>query len=105
MKINVPCGGAGLSRDRLFSGAFLFHLKTTHGFPLDFALDRIVNVEGIAVDWPEFVEEARRNKWWDFQTFEAIEHAMVDAELPRDYREAVRLRLMKYILDTLPTPR
>ena len=35
----------------MFDGAVLFELKATHGFPLDFSLDRIINQGGCSVDW------------------------------------------------------
>lgn len=29
-----------------------------------------INEYGFMIDWPEFIEAARRNKWWDFQTYD-----------------------------------
>lgn len=88
----------------LFRGDVLFHLKATHGFPLDFALDRLINERGIAVEWPGFIEAARDGGWWDFQTFEVIEHAMQDAGIEREYRAAVLERFKAYVLQR-PHPR
>ena len=65
----------------MFNGAKLFELKATHGFPLDFALDRIINEKGMPVSWVDFIEAARKNKWWDFQTIEVITHALEDAQV------------------------
>jgi alanyl-tRNA synthetase len=65
----------------VFNGAKLFELKTTHGFPLDFALDRIINDAGMSVSWVGFIEAARKNKWWDFRTIEVIAHALEDAQV------------------------
>lgn len=83
---------------KMFRGDVLFELKATHGFPLDFALDRIISQEGMAVDWVAFIEAARKNKWWDFQTYEAIDHAMVDAMITKDSRKAILDRFKLYVL-------
>ena len=82
----------------LVSGARVFQLKATHGLPLDFTLDRIINQGGHAVAWVGFVEEARKNGWWDFQTFQVIEEGMEDAQLPRDMQQAIKDRLKVYML-------
>ena len=82
----------------LVNGASVFNLKTRHGLPLDFALDRLINQGGHAIAWVGFVEEARRNGWWDFQTFQCIEEGMQDAQLPRDMQEAIKDRLKVYML-------
>ena len=82
----------------LFPGDVLFKLKDAHGLPLDFALDSIINERGMAVSWADFIEEARRCGWWDFQSYEAIAHAMTDAPLPKDAQEAIKRRLQLYIL-------
>jgi hypothetical protein len=96
----LPDGCFGLTEDgkRMFRGDVLFELKATHGFPLDFALDRIINDECMAVDWPAFIDAARKNKWWDFQIYETLCHAMVDAMLPRDMQDAIRTRFQRYVL-------
>ena len=80
------------------SGKRVFQLKASHGLPLDFALDRIINQGGHAVAWVGFVEEARSNGWWDFQTFKVIEEGMEDAQLPRDMQQAIKGRLKVYML-------
>ena len=82
----------------LIRGEAVFKLKATHGLPLDFALDRIVNEGGHAIAWVGFVEEARRNGWWDFQTLQVIEEGMEDAQLPRDMQKAIKDRLKVYML-------
>jgi alanyl-tRNA synthetase len=92
-QINVTTDGK-----QVFSGALLFTIKATHGFPLDFALDRVINDEGLAVGWVEFIEEARRNGWWDFQTHQAIQHGVEDAGLSREMREAILRRFQLYVL-------
>jgi alanyl-tRNA synthetase len=78
----VQCFPKPNSRRRtVFNGAKLFELKATHGFPLDFALDRIINEKGMPISWVDFIEAARKNKWWDFQTIEVITHALEDAQV------------------------
>lgn len=83
---------------RLFPGATLFAMKATHGLPLDFALDRIINDAGMAVDWGGFIDAARENGWWDFQTIEAMGHALSDALLPRDVQREIVARAKLYML-------
>jgi alanyl-tRNA synthetase len=99
-RTTLPEGVVGLTEDSkpMFRGDVLFDLRCAHGFPLDFALDRIINDEGMAVDWVAFIEAARRNQWWDYQTYETICHAMVDAALPREMQAAIRLRFQRYVM-------
>ena len=82
----------------LFDGAELFALKDTHGFPLDFALDKIINQSGMAVDWPAFIEAARRNGWWDFQTLDVMQAGFLDAGLPRGMGVDIEIRFKRYVL-------
>ena len=95
----IDCEIIKLSKagNRLFPGHTLFNLKTTHGLPLDFALDQIQD-KGLTVDWVGFIEEARKNKWWDFQTYEVITHALEDAMFPKPYIEGVKARFQAYVL-------
>ena len=86
-----------------FSGAKLFDLKATHGLPFDFSLARLIGELGLSIDWPEFIETARKNGWWDFQSYEAICYAMADALIPRDEQEHIKNNLRSYIMSTLPT--
>lgn len=81
----------------MFPGRELFKLKDTHGLPLDAAITRIA-AQGLAVDWPGFIEAAREHGWWDFQTEEALFPALDDAEVFAEYREAVKLRFKAYVL-------
>lgn len=83
---------------RIFPGDDLFKLKATHGLPLDFALDKIINEFGMAVSWVEFIEEARRCGWWDFQTFDEIDHSMADAMIPREMQTAIKQRFRMYVV-------
>lgn len=94
----LPAGVVGLTDDGkpMFCGRTLFEMKATHGLPLDFALDRIINEEGFVVDWVAFIDAARRNKWWDFQTYEVICHAMEDSMLPKCMQSAIKERIRLY---------
>ena len=96
----LPDGVYGLTVDDkvMFRGDVLFEMKATHGFPLDFSLDKIINERGYAVDWVAFIETARRNKWWDFQTYEVICHAMEDAMLPKTMQAEIKVRFKAYVL-------
>lgn len=83
----------------IFSGKKLFELKATHGLPLDVAISRIADESAsIRIDWVEFIETARSNGWWDYQTVEAIEIALTDADLLRSYRDEVLQRVKLYML-------
>ncbi len=83
---------------RMFDGKTLFELKATHGLPLDFALDRIINEENLAVDWAGFIDEARRNQWYDHQIYSLICYAIEDAMLPKDMQAEIKTRLQRYLL-------
>lgn len=82
----------------IFSGDKLFEMKATHGFPLEMALDRIINGKKLVVNWAEFIESARQNDWWDFQTYEVICHAMEDADISKDVQQQIKLGFQKYVL-------
>ena len=82
----------------VFSGEKLFELKTTHGLPLDFVLARVMNELGMRVSWVDFIEAARKNGWWDFQTYDVMCHALVDAGIPRDTIEEIKKRFQLYVL-------
>lgn len=88
----------------LFSGDVLFKLKTTHGFPWSMAFDLILVQQGLLVDWAAFIEAARRDDWWDFQLYEAVCHALVDAEIPSEMQAALRQKFKRYFL-THPHPK
>jgi alanyl-tRNA synthetase len=87
----------------MFNGSVLFELKVTHGLPLDFALDRIINDLGMAVDWVAFIESARKHKWWDYQTYALITHSMTDAGISRELRESITSGFQAYVV-TYPHP-
>jgi hypothetical protein len=82
----------------LISGAEVFKLKATHGLPLDFSVDRIINKAGHAIAWAGFVDEARRNGWWDFQIFQCVDDGLFDAEVPQAMRHEISQRLKGYML-------
>lgn len=96
----LPPGCCGITEDgkTMFRGDVLFELKATHGLPLDFALDSIINDRGMAVNWPEFIETARRNEWWDFQTYDVLLHAMEDAQVPKDIYNDIKRGFQRYVM-------
>ena len=96
----LPEGVIGLTDDMkvMFRGDVLFELKSTHGLPIEMVLDRIINECGMAVDWVAFIEAARRNGWWDFQTYDVIRYGMEDAGLPREMQSAIIERFQLYVL-------
>lgn len=82
----------------MFQGKELFKLKATHGMPLDVAIDMIVNERGLTIEWPSFIEEARENGWYDFQTAEALRHGLEDSGVSKDYAKGVMDRFMVYVV-------
>jgi hypothetical protein len=103
-KLPPGCSGITVDGKIMFRGDVLFELKATHGFPLDFALDSIINDKGMAVNWPEFIETARKNQWWDFQTYDVILHAMEDAQIPKDIYNGIKYGFQRYVMK-YPNPR
>jgi alanyl-tRNA synthetase len=85
--------------NKAFPGVKLFELKATHGLPLDVAVDRIINTERMVIDWQGFIDQARLQGWYDFQTLDVAEQALTDADVPRDYRDAAVLRMKSYIME------
>ena len=81
----------------IFCGGTLFELTATHGLPIDVALDRLVNDKKFAIDWISFVETARSNGWWNFQTYDVICQAMADALIDADLQSSIKTRLQLYI--------
>lgn len=86
----------GTHPTKLFPGDKLFQLKATHGIPLEISLENLTR-RSMVVDWVGFINEARLSGWYDFQTLEVIQNALADV-FDRDYREAITLRLKRYIL-------
>lgn len=62
----------------VFPGERLFQLKATYGLPLEDAVMKVLN-EGLTINWTGFVDEARKNQWWDFQTLEVITQVLTDS--------------------------
>ncbi|WP_455886941.1 hypothetical protein [Pseudomonas rustica] len=83
---------------KTFSGARLFYLKATHGIPLGPAIDRIINTEGLAITWYDFLASARNNGWYDFQTIEAVESGLSDAGVDRAMRDEILQRFKVLIM-------
>jgi alanyl-tRNA synthetase len=81
----------------MIEGSNLFKLKDTYGLPLEMSID-IVMTKGLKIRWISFIEAARRNKWWDFQTYEVLEHALQDAGCERDYTHQVMQRFKQYVV-------
>ena len=81
----------------LFSGSALFELKATHGIPWDITLEHVLS-KGYAVNWCEFIDCARKNKWWDFQTLEAITFVLQDVIEDKEVVQAIIDRMKLYIL-------
>lgn len=87
----------------VFPGRELFNLKATHGVPLDFAIDHIMAADhhGLrcVIEWPSYIEEARRNKRWDFQTYDDIRHALEDCEsYSKEFQKEILDRFKAYVL-------
>lgn len=78
----------------LFPGDRLFQLRATHGLPIGDAIHQIYSTTS-GVDWVSFIEEARRNGWYDFQTIEAIENAFLDCDFDKAFALNV-IKRMKY---------
>lgn len=81
----------------IFPGARLFQIKATHGVPLDITLDLLFS-RHLRVDWQGFVDEARRNHWWDFQTLDVVQNALAEV-LDHTDQQAILLRLKRYMLE------
>ena len=71
------------------SGALLFRLKDSHGLPPDMAADAIYG-KGMAINWAEFVTEAKRHGWTASKAIKEVDYALMDH---RDVREQVVSRL------------
>lgn len=83
----------------IFNGQLLFDLKSTYGLPLDMALDRIINDCHHDIDWPAFIEGARDNGWWDFQTFDLLNYSFEDACLPMKIKNDIIFLFKSYVID------
>jgi alanyl-tRNA synthetase len=81
----------------VLGGEFLFKLKSSYGFPLEMAIDMAMNRENMAIDWVGLIEAARKNDWWDFQTYDVICHALEDAGVDADTQEGIKSRFKRYV--------
>lgn len=90
-------------KDNVFPGDVLFELKATHGLPLDVAIEQIFN-RGIVIDWVGFIEAARKNNWWDFQTYDVILDALRDALCDNELIDGIKLRFQMYVMNN-PHPK
>ena len=77
----------------------LFDLKAQSGLPFDVILERVIKVEKMNVDWVQFIETARKNKWFDFQTMDSISNALLDARISRRRSRIILACMKQYILD------
>lgn len=93
--------GESYNRHLPFPGVTLFRLKDAHGMALEEAVDRIMNSAKMVVDWPGFIEAARKQGWHDFMTVEVITNALVNADVPLAIREDIITRCKEYVLVNL----
>ena len=82
----------------LICGKVIFHLKTTHGIPLDMVIDLVINIQEKAIDWVGFIQEARHNGWWDFQTHKQILHALKSADVPQHIQAGIERGFIRWVL-------
>lgn len=80
-------------------GSLLFDWKATHGLPIDFALDRLIE-RRIGVEWPSYIERARECGRYDFQTYDDLTHGLEDSSVPRATVSAILAASRRYILTT-----
>lgn len=52
-----------------------------------------------AIEWPSFIEEARRCGWYDFQIYAQLQAALADADVGDDYATGVMQRFKKYVIE------
>lgn len=86
--------------NQIFPGERLFELKATHGLPLEVAVDRLFD-SGVRIDWCGFIDCARSNGWYDFQTIRLIEQALDDCLIEKSIRAAISNRSKSCIMSTL----
>lgn len=80
----------------IYPGYKAFELKATHGVPFEIVFDRLLN-NGVVIDWKMFIECARRNGWWDFQTYQAVEEGLADAGVELTTAAEIMVRIRLYI--------
>ncbi len=94
---NPGCAGIFVEVNmKVFSGSTLFELKATHGIPFDITLQNVLQ-KGYVVDWVDFIECARKNKWYDFQTMDAIIFVLQDVISDKNEVQEIISRMKLYI--------
>lgn len=83
----------------VFPGARLFELRATHGLPLDIAINEIMVVKGLRIDWPGFIAQARNNQRWDFQIYDLIETGLQDAGVEKSAATEILKRTKLWMLE------
>jgi alanyl-tRNA synthetase len=81
----------------IFPGYYLFRLKDTMGFPLEFAVDKLLTA-GYTIDWVSYIEEARKQKRWDYQTYDELMYLQRELREYRDYLHEVIQRFKVYVM-------
>lgn len=81
----------------VFPGKYLFILKDTMGLPLDFGVSKILS-ESLVIDWTSYIEEARSQGRWDYQTYADLKYLRSELNEYRDYFDNVILRFKNYVL-------
>lgn len=89
----------GNQPDCVYPGANLFRMKATHGLPLDVAIDYLMNERLLSIDWVGFMEEARRNGWYDFQSIAAISDAFVDVSADWEVLDEIITRIKMWVVE------
>lgn len=82
----------------IFPGDILFKLRSTNGLPLDISLNRIIVKEKMTISWIDFIEEARKNKWWDFKIYDVISYGLYDALVDKDIIRNILIRIQYYMV-------
>jgi len=80
-----------------YPGDKFFHLKTTHGVSWTVAVYLVMVKYRFVIDWISFVQEARKNKWYDFQTVKAIESSLQESGVDRTLVDGIMLRMKHYM--------
>lgn len=73
-------------------------MKATHGVPLDVSIE-ILTKEGYTIEWVSFIEQARKNGWWDYQTLEVVSQSLNDAGIEKSIVDGIIERFKLYVLN------
>lgn len=97
---NAPKEAVGITVDGawVISGSFVFELRATHGYPLFMSVSAIYDA-GMVIDWVDFVECARRNKWWDFRTYAVMLEVLQDSGIPKETQQGIIHRFKLYVVN------